>query len=609
MTSTSVGAAPTLPDSTMINIVGHDNPYPFGKVKDAVLKLGGDFYFKHDDVNLVRIKDASGKKRYFRKQSKLIYEITPGKYVHKSFLIKTEDGLFLDKNDPNTVFVDGKPTRKDYTVKIDDVYYLKTNPNITACSATGEFGFKTDMISLVKKYYPKEPLVKDVKHLIKTDDGYIMAHDARVVLNAAGEEQHYHRNELRSDNVFQVFHKFRDSTNPQLDRIDQTYMFIKDKAHTEMCEELGMRVHKNHIDAVIKTYNDVIMLREAAVTAAIKKALIYTDDGPDENTAKVVKKIPQPWPGKYNIYTPPNMAATISKKKSRTGGLSYTVGVEIETAQGLVPNELAEKLKLRIVGDRSIGAGEYVTGILHGDDGIDLLEQQCRAIARYCLVDDKCGVHVHVGGMEDTRGVAEGDFGRHFAQYATSLGTQIEPELFAAMPPSRKPTMKHCHSIMRWKDINDDNWKPYLGALVFGPEENWKSPWSFAPYEYGKGNFNKKTKLGDYCGGRYKWLNLVHILSKSNINTCELRIFPGSTNFDKIYNYVLLSMAFVWFVENKANRIVKGGVTLNEVIMTALEKYPEIRQRLVAFYSERTAKFKDARAGIEYPKVIPKAIF
>ncbi len=603
----SASSAVPIADSTMINVVGHETPYPYSKVKDAILNLGGVFYFKHDSDNLVRVKDSSGKKKYFRKKSKLIYEISPGKFIHKSFLIRTEDGILLDKSDPNTIVIDGKLTKKDYAVEINGKYYLRTNPQVHACALTGNFCLKSEMLQLHPKYYTNMYVSPTANGLIKISDGLITVNDARLLLDTDGNEVYYHRAEIKGTTINDIFHKFRDATNPQLDRIDFIHMLATDaKEHTVMHEELGIRIHKNHLEKFNQTYQDVILLRSAAEADAIKKALKYADDGPDENQAKMVKKIPQPWPGKYNIFTPSDMSPVISRKCDLLGGLKYTFGIEIETAQGLLGNPTAEKLKTRIVGDRSIGAGEYVSTVLHGNDGMLLVKKMCTALSKYCFVDDKCGFHVHIGGMSGIRGVADGGFDRHFAQYAVSLGAQIEPELFATCPESRKPTLKHCHSIMRWKDINDKNWREYLGAFVFGPEENWKEPWSFAPYTYGKGSRTRQNKLGDFCGGRYKWLNLVHILSKSSFNTCELRLFPGTTNFEKMYAYIMLSMAFVWFIENKTNRIVKGDVTLNEVLTAPFKKYPEISKRLVDFYEARKQRFN--RKNL-YPSTIPNAIF
>jgi hypothetical protein len=342
----------------------------------------------------------------------------------------------------------------------------------------------------------------------------------------------------------------------------------------------------------------------AAATKQLKAAMKYMDDGLDENQAKVVKKISQPWPGKHPIFNPSKWEPIISKTSKLTGGMKYTFGLEVETSQGLLPNALAESLPANIVGDRSIGAGEYVSPVLHGDEGIQYVKDMCEMLATHTLVDDRCGIHVHVGGMDGIKGVAEGDFDRHFAINAIKLGCQIEPELYLSCPESRKPTLKHCHSIMRWADIDDKNWREYLGAYVFGPEESWKTPWSFEAYRYGEEGMRRTNKVDTWCGGRYKWLNLVHVLTKSSFNTCELRIFPGSTNFEKIYNYILTSMAFVWFVENKANRIVKGDVTFEEMLTAPFTKTPEIGEQLVSFYQARTKRFNRSLDSM-YPKLIP----
>jgi hypothetical protein len=198
---------------------------------------------------------------------------------------------------------------------------------------------------------------------------------------------------------------------------------------------------------------------------------------------------------------------------------------------------------------------------------------------------------------------------KHFCRNAISLGTQIEPQLYASCPESRAPQLKHCHSIMRYKGINETNWREHLGAFVFGPQENWTKPWSMGPFPYGPQR-NSETKVDTWCGGRYKWLNLVHILSKSSYNTCELRIFPGTTSWEKVYNYVLTSMAFVWFVENRPNLIAKGNVKLEDVLTIPFttKKHPEIADQLLLFYTQRIARF-NRNMDTMYPKEIPPAIF
>lgn len=598
--------APTLKDTDTIEIVGKKGVMPYSKVKDAVIFLGDQWFWKDDNENLVKIADPSGKKRLFRKTSKLIVEIRKGVFVHKNSVIKTPDGILLDKDDPDTVVVDGKVTRRAYTIDIDGELYLKSDPKIKYCKVSelpiivGKNTIKLDPPYYKEDYYIHK---KYGTSLVKTADGHtVMKNDSRLVLSKDGSEVYYHRLMADKKQQIPVFWKFRDSTNPQMDRIDYINMFVEDIEVAREFVEMGVRVHKNQYAELKKIYEGVIVIQQAAATKQLKAALKYMDDGPDENMAKVVKKIPGPWPGKHAVFNPSKWAPIISKTTKLTGGLKYTFGLEVETSQGLLPNALAEQLPIKIVGDRSIGAGEYVSPVLHGDAGIQYVQQVCEMLAAHTLVDDRCGIHVHIGGMDNTKGVAEGDFDRHFAVNAIKLGCQIEEALYKSCPESRKPTLKHCHSIQRWSDINEKNWREYLGSYVFGPEESWKTPWSFEAYRYGEEGFRRTNKVDTWCGGRYKWLNLVHVLTKSSFNTCELRLFPGSTNFEKIYCYIMTSMAFVWFVENKANRIVKGDVTLEEVLTTPFTKAPEIGEKLVKFYKARTKKFN---RGDMYPKLIP----
>lgn len=68
----------------------------------------------------------------------------------------------------------------------------------------------------------------------------------------------------------------------------------------------------------------------------------------------------------YNL----NKSNFIGSNYKGTGGIGYTFGVEIETNKGVIPLEVARSLPVDCVGDRSIGALEYVTGVLSGDEGM-----------------------------------------------------------------------------------------------------------------------------------------------------------------------------------------------------------------------------------------------
>ena len=613
MASTS-SVLSSLSDKDLITIMGYSDKIPYGKIKNAVIYLGGNFYYKSDTNNLVKIEDSSGKKRLYRKSSKLIQEIAKDKFVHKNNIVYTEDGIALDKRDPDTVIVNGNYTRRCYTVEIDGTLYLKSNPEVVRCNVSSEHILKENAIELSKKVYGSRKLLYVKKSFANSlvqieDDGNAMAlkRDSSMRMNAAGEIVYNSKDEAARHAKLDVFYKFRDSTNPQLDRQEYLHMWQEDLSSTTIYEPLGLRVHVNWVKELDRIYHDVILVQQAKATAALKASLKYDDDGPDENMAKTVKKINASYPGKSPIYNPSRWDAVVSRTCKDVGGLKYTFGLEIETSQGMLPGPLAEELMVKIVGDRSIGAGEYVSPVLHGDKGIEYIKKLCEALAAYTFVDNRCGIHFHVGGMEGVKNVEDVNFTRHFAINSIKLGAQIEEELYKSLPPSRSPNLKHCHSIKRWGDINEENWRQYLAAFVFGEyEENWKKPWSFANYSYGTPGMSRNDKVDTWCPGRYKWLNLVHILTRSSFQTCELRIFAGSTNFDKIYNYLLTSMAFVWFVENRPALIQKGNVTLSLMFDEAFKKHPELSTRLKEFYKARTERFK--RDNI-YSLPVPKAIF
>jgi hypothetical protein len=273
--------------------------------------------------------------------------------------------------------------------------------------------------------------------------------------------------------------------------------------------------------------------------------------------------------------------------------MKYTWGVELETSAGFVADSDCLELGIAKHGDRSIGSLEYVTGILHGDRGLSNLDKALNVIRRECYVDDRCSVHVHVGGLQNTPNVIMPGFDHIFSIYAIKLGCQLEDELFSINPPSRSPKSKYCHSISRYKEITPSNWKDFIGAFVFGDLESKMTMADIISGKYSIGpDRNHTIPLGRWCNGRYKWLNLVHLHSASKIKTIEFRIFSGSLSNIKVRAFVLTCLAYVWFVENRRMLIDSGGVTLDLMVKEAYLRYPDIKRELMIFYQKRKDKFK-----------------
>jgi hypothetical protein len=606
-------------DDSIISIVGQKHQMVYGKIKNAVIQMSdGFYYYKDDDTNLVKVR-VDGKTKLFRKKSKLI-ALVDGEYILKQDVVFTTDGIPLNKNHVDTVqLVNGNWTRRAFTVDIEGKYYLVSDPTLVKCFASGTIMHKEDAIKLCNISYPQQHYVSKKmqdKLVVERNTGnFILASHAQLSMDENGDIWSYYNNCSIFHNGYTVFAKFKDPNNPQLNRIDHVSAPHK-LLHlfTNVGSQVGMDllVHKNHLNYFMTTYKEIILAKEAKETLQIKKSLKYSDDGPDENQAKFVQKIPDSFPGKQVLRESPHREPVYSKAFSMTGGLKYTFGVEIETSQGMVPNKEIDEIGALCVGDRSIGSGEYVTPVLQGNAGLLHLKTMCDTIAAHTFVDDRCGIHVHVKNPE----VA---FDRHFCINAIKLATQIEPELYASCPPTRAPMFKHCHSIMRYKDISEENWKQYLGAFVFGPREVWKktidhgaelNPFSMHAYNYGQPGQTKAKTLDPWYGSRYKWINLLHILAASKIQTFEIRLFAGSTSYAKIEQYVLTTMAFVWFVENRSGAINKGNVKLRDVLTEPFLAHnkPEIAHQLLDFYNHRIARFNRDITTM-YPAKIPAAIF
>lgn len=583
-----------------IKVVGHSTLYELDEIKDTIIYLGGRYYFKHDSENLIKVTTPSGY-RLYRKESPLVCKTANGTFAKKTNCILTEDGLYLEKLHPDTVkLTNGKFTHRKWTVQIDGKYYLKTDESIVKDYVTGRYVPKNTTVKLCEKYYGKEANVvfsPDLYTYIK--DELVITEDTREVLSWDKETNSRQTKILFKKDVGDyyrnnVFKGFKDSSNPQIDRYDFAYAKSSDVVSVSIGR--GFYVLKEEEASVLETINTLMLNENERHTAKVRDLLNskFSDLDSSENTAKIISSDYQTWPGKHRIYG--SSSGFIVDKASRvglTGGIGYGFGVEIETSAGLVDSSSLNRLKFLAVGDRSIGAAEYVTPVLHGNGGIEYLEKLFKLVNSSCFVDDRCSIHVHVGPSPG-EGINHWNlkFNQQFAINSIRLGCLLEQELYQILPKSRNPYNRHCHSIRRFDNISKENWREYLGAFVFGPQENWKSTLDFRNYKYGENGFTKSNELSNWCGGRYKWLNLVRAYSSCSSPTIEIRIWSPTTNFDKAYNYILLSLAFVRFADVYTKEIgVATVLTLEDVIKTVYKKYPKIIKRLLEFIAIRKEKF------------------
>jgi hypothetical protein len=315
---------------------------------------------------------------------------------------------------------------------------------------------------------------------------------------------------------------------------------------------------------------------------------------------------------KFGMWSPTDM---ITENKG------YTFGVEIETASGIVPLHLYNELSLQAVYDGSIRdkngnkvGKEYVTGVLQGDKGFMHLQKICNQLAKRTTVNRTCGIHAHIGNL---------NFSKEFIVYAYMLADLVMEDMFSMLPPSRLGN-EYCHSL---KKFNFDI-KPNMSKEEYeiGIDEAYSDIFMHISRQYPSDRLNKYTIYDRHGAGgysrnspRYAWLNFLPAIfnirdvrkfkdeeerakwqsgdiyaGEVTSYTLEFRNHSASTNFKKIKNWVLICMAYCYYVENNKKAILEGKkISVEDMVRFA---YPKTSGRLIEYIKERKEQFSSENA-------------
>jgi hypothetical protein len=105
----------------------------------------------------------------------------------------------------------------------------------------------------------------------------------------------------------------------------------------------------------------------------------------------------------------------------------------------------------------------------------------------------------------------------------------------------------------------------------------------------------KNTKVGKWNSDNYRkmWLNLVYAVANYKQETLEMRLFAGTTSFEKVYYQALLTMAFTHICNTDFKReIITEGVTLSDIVSKAI-KDKTVSSNLIKFIETRKNKFQN----------------
>ena len=323
-----------------------------------------------------------------------------------------------------------------------------------------------------------------------------------------------------------------------------------------------------------------------------------------------IKNVGRSYAHKTSNKTLDNKLGLDSPSYRGTNGLQYTFGVELETSSGAIPEITLfnEELNVKSTHDGSISGTEYVTGVLKGDTGLKQVYDLVKLLNDHTSIDSKCGMHVHIGGAI---------FNKEFNVFAYILAEKSQDSIFSMLPKSRK-TNRYCGVLPKKKLQQIINKYGNSRSWEYGVEVAYDK--LYEAMTYGKKlskNHNKKLNhhFGRYCGQynsipmekilRYKWLNFIpcnfnvrggglsgrrdNHKHNQGIHTLEFRNHSGTLNYEKIKNWILICMAFVYYVENHKKAILDNKVITVEQIVKAA--YGEDADSLIAYIKERREKF------------------
>lgn len=322
------------------------------------------------------------------------------------------------------------------------------------------------------------------------------------------------------------------------------------------------------------------------------------------------------------VYTPlENQYHSFSVKKNKDifptyktniiANKNYTFGVEMETNKGVVGSAEMTPLNIDVTctRDGSITGGEYITGVLRGDEGFYDLYKLAKIVSKNCTADATCGIHVHIG---------DAVFNKLFSLSSYVLGCMIQDELFTLLHPTRSNNLM-CGKLK--EDIKNKIMSIFDNSESSTRAIDLSYHFLFKLMSNGEklSKYNNKFlahKGGRYCGRyqihggritdsqfRYKWLNLIPcnfnqrkmgFSSKDIIKdplTIEFRNYQSSMDFLQIKDWVLFCMAFTSYVEKFGLLILKGekkNITVLEIIESSYDRglYERIKKNKMSLGKE-----------------------
>lgn len=213
--------------------------------------------------------------------------------------------------------------------------------------------------------------------------------------------------------------------------------------------------------------------------------------------------------------------------------LKYTFGLEFETSQGYIPENICYQDGLIPLRDGSITGPEYSTVVLKGREGISFLHQQIETLKEYTSFNKECSLHVHLGGYP----IKEDTIYRLYL-----VCKSIEQELMTILPvltfdsaAYKKNGKDYCKRLDIYNSF-EEMYSCLVGNPFFGsftqPHPN---------------DIERKRKWNIFT--RYYWCNFINALCYKVNKTIEFRFLRPTYNFKKILLWLYIFNGVLEYAE------------------------------------------------------------
>ena len=235
----------------------------------------------------------------------------------------------------------------------------------------------------------------------------------------------------------------------------------------------------------------------------------------------------------FNIFKDRQIIKDTSTEYPLSKYLKYTFGLEFETSQGYIPENICLKDGLIPLRDGSITGIEYSTVVLKGNSGLSLLHQQVESLKEYTSFNKNCSLHVHLGNYPLTE-----DAIFNLYHLCKSLETELEdilPEYTFYTDKYKDNGKNYCKKLPIYNNFNE-LYKGLVGRPFFGDFEQ--------PHPNDLERCRKWQILT-----RYYFVNFINALCYDVNKTIEFRFLRPTYNFKKILLWLYIFNGILKYAE------------------------------------------------------------